>query len=102
VRDGWGDPVAGQTVRLSVSDDDGDQGTINGSEVFTGTTDANGQLIATFTRAAGAAGTVTVRAEALVPAGASLRTSHEALVILTVGAAVQGDEARLYLPLVTR
>jgi hypothetical protein len=102
VRDNWGDPVAGQTVRLSVSDDDGSQGTINGGEVFTGTTDANGQVIATFTKAANAEGTVAVRAETLAPAGATLRTTHEALVILTLSEAAQGTEERLYLPLVTR
>jgi hypothetical protein len=102
VRDAWGAPVAGQTVRLSVSDDNGDQGTINGGEVFTGTTDANGQLIATFVKTAGAAGTVAVRAETLVPAAAGLRTTHEDVEFLKLGEPVVDEEKRLYLPLVQK
>ncbi len=83
-RDAWGDPVVGQTVRLSVSDDDGSQGTINGGEVFTGTTDVNGQIVATFSKTDDAEGQVVVRAELLVPDGAKMRIAHEANVLLTL------------------
>ena len=38
VTDIYGDPVAGVTVRISVSDDAGDQGTIAGGEFFEGAT----------------------------------------------------------------
>lgn len=102
VRDAWGAPGAGQTVRLVVSDDNGDQGTINGGEVFTGTTDANGQLIATFAKTPGAAGIVAVRAETLVPSAAGLRTTHEDVEFLKLGEPVVDVEKRLYLPLVRR
>ena len=102
VRDAWGAPVAGQTVRLSVSDDNGDQGAINGSEVFTGTTDANGQLIATFAKTAGAVGTVAVRAETLVPSTGGLRATHEDVEFLKLGEPVVDVQNRLYLPLVRR
>jgi len=79
--DPWGDPVEGQTVRIGVSDDDGHDvnGTINGSIVFTGTTDANGQVTATFTKGTSKNATLlaTVRAEALAPEGDGFRVSHE-------------------------
>ena len=77
VQDAWGAPVVGQTVQLSVSDDDGSQGTVNGGEVFTGTTDVNGQVVAMFNKGANAAGTVAVRAQSLVGQGSSLRVTHE-------------------------
>ena len=80
VLDAWGTPVAGQTVRLSVSDDDGSQGTIAGSEVYTGTTNANGQVLAVFSKGQ-AAGTVAVRAEVVVGSGAGYVT-HEDVEIL--------------------
>jgi hypothetical protein len=99
VHDAWGTPVANQSVRLSVSDDDGDQGAINGSEVFTGTTNANGQVSATFTKAQDATGSVAVRAEVLVPDGAGLRVSHEAVEILMLRV---GDESfSLRLPVIS-
>jgi hypothetical protein len=45
MRDQWGDPVANQTGRSGVNDDRGAKGTLNGSEVMTATTNAQGQLI---------------------------------------------------------
>ncbi len=49
VSDKWGDPAVGLAVRLSVSGD-GEQGTIDGAEVITGTTNSTGQIVATFDR----------------------------------------------------
>ncbi len=102
VRDAWGDAVVGRTLRLSVSDDDGDQGTIGGSEIFTGTTDANGQVIAAFAKSANATGTVAVRAEAFVSNGTGFRVTHEDVEILTLAAAPPAGDSRVYLPLVTK
>lgn len=102
VRDAWGSPVVGQRVRLSVSDDDGSQGTINGGEVFTGTTDANGQLIATFAKGSNPVNTVVVRAATLAPDGATFRTTQEAFAILTLTEPTVVVDNRLYLPLVRR
>jgi hypothetical protein len=50
-------------VRLGVSGD-GEMGTIGGSEVFTGTTNASGQIAATFTRGSGS-GPVVVMAQVM-------------------------------------
>ncbi len=49
VSDKWGDPAVGLAVRLGVSGD-GEQGTIDGAEVITGTTNSAGQIVATFDR----------------------------------------------------
>ena len=65
VSDLYGNPSAGATVRLSVSDDAGDQGAIGGSDTFEGATNTNGQMKATFVKAAGGTGAVVVRAELL-------------------------------------
>jgi hypothetical protein len=107
LHDQWGDPVVGQEVRLSVSDDDGRQvnGTIDGSGIFTGTTDANGQVTATFTKGTGKNATfvATVRAEALVPEGADFRVSHEdseELILTTPPQPVENQS--LYLPFARR
>ncbi len=101
LRDAWGDAVVGQRVRLSVGDDDGSQGTINGSEVITGTTDSNGQVIASFTKGASAAGTVVVRAEALVGEAAALRVTHEDSEVLTLSAGSPPGSNLIYLPLIS-
>ena len=79
LRDAWGDPVVGQNVRLSMSDDDGREvnGAINGESVLMATTDANGQVRATFTKGQDLTFLATVHAEALVPDGATFRVSHE-------------------------
>ncbi|MCB0087795.1 MAG: Ig-like domain-containing protein, partial [Caldilineaceae bacterium] len=71
--DGGGNPVNGQLVRFSVSDDKGDQGTINSGEVFTSATNLQGQATTTFVKTANGQGQVAVRAEALVADGAGFR-----------------------------
>ncbi|HMN28408.1 MAG TPA: hypothetical protein PKE45_09665, partial [Caldilineaceae bacterium] len=76
VRDQWGDPVAGQTVRIG-AEGDAQQGLIAGGEVITGTTNAQGQLAATFTEAEDAHGQVGVRAELLVVEAGVSRVAHE-------------------------
>jgi hypothetical protein len=67
VLDANGGPIPNATVRLG-EEGDGEQGLINGAEVITATTNAQGQVLATFTKAAGAKGingVVGVRAELL-------------------------------------
>ena len=83
---------------LSVSDDAGDQGKINGGEMFEGATNKDGQMKATFTKTAGGKGTVVVRAELLGPGGAVLR---ETSVTLYLSGAPAGGQ-RIYLPMVLR
>ena len=73
LRDSSGQPMAGRTIRLSVSNDDGTKGTFGGDEVFEGATNSAGQMKARFTKTPGAAGTVVVRAELLDDAGAVVR-----------------------------
>jgi hypothetical protein len=79
VRDQWDNPVAGQIVRIG-AENDGESGDvaatgeattaeIQANEVVTLTTDAQGQVSATFTKAAGATGSVGVRAELLFDDG---------------------------------
>ena len=97
VRDLYGDPAAGETVRLSVSDDKGDQGTIAGGEVFEGATNKDGQLKATFKKTAGGQGPVVVRAELLGPGGAVLRETSVTLYLSGVQ-----SEHRAFLPMVRR
>ena len=97
VRDAYGDPVRGETVRLSVSDDAGDQGTIGGDEVFEGATNSDGQVQATFVKAAGGAGAVVVRAELLDPNGDPRRETSIVLYLSGIQ-----SEHRLMLPMVTR
>ncbi len=95
VRDLFGEPAAGETVRLSVSDDAGDQGTIAGGEVFEGATNKDGQLKATFVKTEGGEGPVVVRAELLGPGGEVLREASVTLYL-------SGLPAGLYLPVVRR
>ena len=102
VLDAWDAPVAGQTVRLSVSDDDGSQGTIAGGEVFTGTTNAAGQVIAAFSKGPAAVGTVAVRAEVVVGSGAGSRVTHEDVEILVLSDGGPVNSGRIYLPLISR
>ena len=98
VRDLFGALSPGETVRLSVSDDAGDQGKINGGEMFEGATNKDGQMKATFTKTAGGKGTVVVRAELLGPGGTVLR---ETSVTLYLSGAPAGGQ-RIYLPMVLR
>lgn len=99
VRDPWGDPLSGYKIRISVSDDDGSQGTINGSEVYTGTSDANGQVIASFSKGSQPTGQVIVQAESLAPDGS---VTHSALVTLRLTDAIVSEETQLYLPMIRR
>lgn len=98
VLDDYDSPAAGETVRLSVSDDNGDQGTIGGGEVFEGATNKQGQLKATFIKTAGATGTVVVRAELLDADGNVVREVSQKLY-LSGGAP---GSVGLYLPAVLR
>lgn len=96
VLDTAGKPAAGETVRLSVSDDDGEKGTIGGGEVFEGATDKQGKLKAKFVKAAGAEGTVVVRAE-LMDGSTVVR---EASVLLYLTEPPAG--LRIYMPVTVR
>ena len=98
VLDDYNDPASGETVRLSVSDDNGDKGTISGGEVFEGATNKQGQLKATFKKTANAQGKVVVRAELLDAGGKVLR---EVSVTLYLSGAVPADEG-VYLPVLIR
>ncbi len=84
-------------MRLSVSDDKGDQGTIGGGEVFEGATNKDGQLKATFKKTAGGKGPVVVRAELLGPGGAVLRETSITLYLSGIQ-----SQSRTFLPLVRR
>ncbi|MCZ2115618.1 MAG: hypothetical protein LC131_17575 [Anaerolineae bacterium] len=97
VRDLYGDPSPGETVRLVVSDDAGDQGTIAGSDVFEGATNKNGQLKATFVKTEGGAGSVVVRAELLGSDGSVARETSVTLYLSGAQGAYQ-----LYLPVTQR
>jgi hypothetical protein len=95
VRDDQGDPVVGHLVRLSVGSDDGAQGTIAGSEVFTGTTNANGQVTAAFQKGEQSRVSVVVRAEAIIPDGAGYRTTQEDIATLFFEDVPSGNSIRL-------
>lgn len=94
VFDRWGDPVPNQTVRIGV-EDDGQLGLVNGSEVLTGTTNAQGQISGTFSKV-GPVGPVGVRAEALQSNGGfGFDIIHEDREIITIG-------TLLYMPVIQR
>jgi hypothetical protein len=93
VRDLYGEPAAGETVRLIVSDDAGDQGTIGGDDVLEGATNKNGKLNATFVKAAGGEGTVVIRAELLGPGGEVLSETSITLYL-------SGVPQAFYLPVI--
>lgn len=97
VRDRWGSPLANQTVRLSVAGD-GDNGTLNGGEVITGTTNAAGQLTATFTRGE-RPGIVIALAQLIVTENGQPHVALEDQLIINV---TDGAISKTYLPLVTR
>jgi hypothetical protein len=98
VRDKWGAPVPGVTVRVGVSDDSGTQGTLGGQKVVAGVSDANGQVGTTFTKAQGAVGTVVARAEYLAQKDGSVQVIDQASVTIQLAAA----EQRVYLPAVRK
>jgi hypothetical protein len=93
VSDRAGDPVQGETVRIGVSGDDGDRGSVNNTGVMTGTTNGAGELTATYTSGT-ESGEVAITADLLAPDGAG---GHEVVqsdqVIVTLGTPV-------YLPLI--
>jgi hypothetical protein len=97
VRDLYGDPAPGETVRLSVSDDKGDQGEINGGEMFEGATNKDGQLKANFVKTAGGTGAVIIRAELLGTGGEVLREASVTLYLSGIQA-----PSRVFLPMVRR
>jgi hypothetical protein len=85
-------------VRISVSDDSGDQGAIDGHEGVERATNKQGVATAQFTKTAGATGTVVVRAELLNASGEVIR---EASVRLYLSDPPPSGEL-LYLPVVRR
>ena len=99
VRDPWDAPVAGVSVRLSASDDDGEKGTIEGAEAVTLTTAADGTVTATFTKTPGAQDSIVVRAELLAPGGDVLMEDAETLVL---GEPVVAVETKIFLPMIQR
>jgi len=93
VFDRWGNPVPNQTVRIGV-EGDAQVGLVDGAEVITGTTNAQGQLAGTFTKV-GPLGPVAVRAESLLLEGTNYRVVHEDREVLNIG-------LRMFLPLTVR
>ena len=91
---------ASPTARIG-TEGDGEQGLVDGSEVMTATTNAQGQVLTNFTKAADASGDVGVRAELLATVNGQLKIVHEdrAVLQLTVPVAAGG---KIYLPLVVR
>ena len=100
VSDLYGNPSAGATVRLIVSDDAGDQGTIGGSDTFSGATNTNGQMRATFAKTTGGRGAVVVRAELLDGPDPDAKVLDEASITLYLSG-VQGQQ-RNFLPMIRR
>jgi hypothetical protein len=97
VRDQYGNPVSGATVRLSVGDDDGDRGTIGGGEVFDGVTNDQGQVKASFIKTAEAEGQVVVRAELLNQSGSVTRETSIVLYL-----SEQPGNTSVFLPVTIR
>jgi hypothetical protein len=103
VRDQWGNPVEGQLVRLGV-EDDGASGVITGAtdEVLTLTTNAEGQVAATFIKAqeaVGVEGEVGVRAELLFDQGAGLEVVAEKRRTIVLSDAAVSDTV-IFLPMI--
>ncbi len=96
VSDKWGDPAVGLAVRLSVSDD-GEQGTIDGSEVITGTTNSAGQVLATFNRG-GAVGDAWVTATLMIDQNGQMQRSLTETQKITMLAEIRS----LFLPQINR
>ena len=99
VLDAHGGPIANATVRIG-EEGDGQQGLINGAEVITTTTNAQGQVLATFSKVAGAKGingVVGVRAELLMPDGGGYKVVSEARVEIILSA-----NKKVFLPLLSK
>jgi len=99
VTDAWGNPVSGAKVRLGVNGD-GQSGAINGNEMIAGTTNASGQVAATYTRAGIGWGAAIIHAELLKPAEAGDDVAQRATIVLTMGAAnlPGGGRGVIFLP----
>jgi hypothetical protein len=98
LRDAWGEPVAGATVRFSVSDDDGDRGTLEGGETAERVTDDSGHATARFVKTPEATGAVIVRVEARSGDGVVDLEARVRLLLSDSGL----DDDRIYLPIVER
>ncbi|RPI82753.1 MAG: hypothetical protein EHM41_17590, partial [Chloroflexi bacterium] len=85
-----GNPVAGQTVRIGL-EGDGKYGTIDSSEVVTGTTNASGEFTATFV-AGIQIGDAPIRAE-LISGGVAVHKARQVIIIV-------GN--KLFLPVIVR
>ncbi|MGB5050687.1 MAG: hypothetical protein WBO46_17205 [Caldilineaceae bacterium] len=96
VTDKWGDPAVGQTVRLGVSGD-GEKGTIDGSEVMTGTTNSAGQFVATFDRS-GAIGEASVTATLMIDQNGQMQPSLSDTKAIQMLAEIR----HLFLPQINR
>jgi hypothetical protein len=94
VKDAWGTPVSNQQVRIGVSGD-GQMGSLDGSEVVSGTTDTQGQFTAVFTSGT-TVGEVRVRAELLIMEADGYRPVHEDQQVIDLRV------PELYLPLIWR
>lgn len=97
VRDAWGSPVAGASVRIGV-DGDGQSGQITGGEVMTGTTNAQGQVAVVFTRAGIGWSSATIRADLLKPVIGRDDVAQSAYVTLSM----TGGSQVIFLPLVDK
>jgi hypothetical protein len=94
VLDRWKEPVANQIVRIGV-EGDGQMGTVDGGEVVSGTTNAQGQLSATYT-SGNIVGQAAVRAELMTPVGTLLLAAYEDRQVITLGG------GKTYLPIILR
>jgi hypothetical protein len=101
VRDPWGNPAPGATVRIG-AEGDGQLGLIEGGEVITHTANAQGQVLTSYTKAADSTGKGGVRAELLVANGSSgYLVAQEARLELLLSPPVANGQ-KLYLPHVRR
>ena len=91
VHDRYGEPLVGQTVGLAV-EEDSEPALINGGAVYTGTTDAEGQLVVTFERIA-MGGEASVVARVPTPESSGAPPADRVEIDL-------GPLPTLYLPLV--
>ena len=94
VKDGWSTPVYNQLVRIGISGD-GQMGSLDGSEVVSGTTNIQGQFTAVYTSGT-IAGEARVRAELLIMGAEGYRPVHENQQVIDLRV------PELYLPLILR
>jgi hypothetical protein len=101
VHDQYGTGVANQLVRIGV-EQDGQMGDINGGEVMTGTTDALGQLVVTFTQVPTATGSVAVRAELLALENGVYHVAEEARVSIALASSGKQAQTIAFAPLANK